>query len=394
MTTMHERAQELAPMTISLRRDFHMHPELSFQEVRTANRVAEELRNLGLEVETGVGVTGVVARIGDASEGPSVGIRADMDALPIHEANDTPYKSQTPGVMHACGHDAHSAILLTVAKLLVEMPDRPKGEVRLLFQPSEEAFGKDGKSGAVRMIEDGALEKLDNVIALHVDSLKPAGKVGIVDGFACAAVDSFQATITGTGGHGAYPHDGTDPIYMAAQVINAIHGIRARRINPVRPAVISIGAIHGGTVENVIPSEVTLIGTIRSFHDDVRQQLWDELHRAFSVARALGGDYQMQLIKGYPPMYNNPGVAGLIRDVTRDMFADDGFYHEEAGMGAEDFSYMSQKAPGAMFMLGARFDEAKRAHHTPIFDLNEGAFSVGAAVLAEAAVRLLQKPVV
>lgn len=389
--SMLERAHSLESMTIALRRDFHMHPELNFREVRTANKVVEELRKLGVEVETGVGITGVVARIGEGT--PRVGIRGDMDALPINEENDTPYKSQNPGVMHACGHDAHTAILLTVAKLLVEMPDRPKGEIRLLFQPSEENFGSDGKSGAVKMIEDHALEALDNVIALHVAAEQPAGKVGIVDGSACAAVDSFKATIIGEGCHGAYPHLGVDPIYIAAQVINAIHGVRARRINPVQPALISVGAIHSGAADNVIPATVEMVGTIRSYDEGVRHQLWAELERAFSVSRALGGDYKLEIIKGYPALWNEPGVAERIREVTREMIGPDGFYPEEAGMGAEDFAYMAQEAPGAMFMLGAKFDDVNRPHHSPIFDIAEEPMHVGAAILAETAVRLLKNPV-
>jgi amidohydrolase len=381
-----ERARSLETMTIALRRDFHMHPELNFREVRTANRVADELRKLGIEFETGVGITGVVAHIGEGR--PAIGVRGDMDALPIQELNDVPYKSQVPGVMHACGHDAHTAILLTVAKMLVEMPDRPAGEFRLLFQPSEEEFGSDGKSGAVRMIEDGALETLDHVIALHVNSEKPAGKIGIVDGYACAAVDSFRAKIIGEGCHGAYPHTGIDPIYIAAQVINAIHGVRARRINPVHPALISVGTIHAGNADNVIPAEVELRGTIRSYDAEVRRQLADELERAFGVARALGGDYELKIVNGYPSLYNNPNVANEIRAVAREMRGEDVFYQDEAGMGAEDFSYMAQKAPGAMFMLGAKFDATNRPHHSPIFDIDESTFHLGAAILTETAVRL------
>lgn len=383
-----DRAKQLEDFTISLRRDIHMHPELGFRETRTARRVVEELNKLGIEAQAGVGITGVVARIGEG--GPVIGIRADMDALPIQEANDVPYKSQTPGVMHACGHDAHTAILLTVAKLLSEMPDRPSGEIRLIFQPSEEDQDADEKSGAIRMIEDGALRGLDGVIALHVNSEQPANKVGIVEGFQSAAVDSFESSILGEGCHGAYPHTGIDPIYIAAQVINAIHGVRARRIDPVHPAVITVGAIHAGQANNVIPDRVDLRGTIRSYDGGIREKLWAELERAFGVARALGGDYRLKIVKGYPAGYNAPKVAGLIRDVTREMFGEGGFYPEVAGMGAEDFSYMCQLAPGAMFMLGAKYDETNRPHHSPIFDIAESSFHVGAAVLAETAVRMLR----
>jgi amidohydrolase len=249
MLKMLERARALQDQIIAWRREVHMHPELGFQEYRTSQFVADTLRDLDIRVETGVGKTGVVGYLGKGR--PAIGIRADMDALPLQETNDVSYASQTPGVMHACGHDAHVGILLGVAKLLSETKDRPAGEIRFLFQPCEEAWDDEGKSGAVRMVEDGALEGLDAVIALHVASENPAGKVEMGDGYQMAAVDSFHATIMGTGCHGAYPHTGVDPIFILAQVINAVHGIRARRINPVRPAVISFGSVHTGEASNM-----------------------------------------------------------------------------------------------------------------------------------------------
>ncbi len=292
------RANELADQMIAWRRQIHMHPELSFQEVETAKLVAENLAAMGIEAQTGVGKTGVVGYLGEGS--PVIGIRADMDALPIHEANDVPYKSQKPGVMHACGHDGHTAILLGVARMLSEMEDRPAGQIRFLFQPSEEASDSENKSGATRMIEDGALVGVDKVIALHVASDGPAGKVEIAGGYVTAAEDSFHIVLKGTGGHGAYPHQGTDPTFMLAQVINAIQGIRSRRVDPTKGATISIGYIYGGTVTNVIPAEVKLGGTMRSFDDDVRTQLKSELARACDVAKALGGDYELRIVSGYP----------------------------------------------------------------------------------------------
>lgn len=387
-STMLDRARGLQDQLIEWRRDIHMHPELSFQEFRTARLVADTLRDMGIEVETGVGKTGVVARIGEGH--PIIGIRADMDALPLQELNDVAYKSQTPNVMHACGHDAHTSMLLGVAKLLNEMPDRPAGEVRFLFQPSEEDEDDEGKSGAVRMIEDGALEQLDAVIALHINSNIPTGQIRIATGYNSAAVDSFEATIIGEGCHGAYPHQGVDPIFILAQVINAVHGIRARRINPVHPAVISIGSVHAGDANNVIPAEVKLNGTIRSYDDETREQLWKELEAAFGVARALGGDYQLKIFKSYPSQYNDPEVAELIRGLSHEMLGDSGLFPEEPGMGAEDFSYMTRKAPGAMFSLGAKFDHLNRPHHSPIFDIDEDSFPIGAAILAEATCRLLK----
>ncbi len=383
-----ERARVLQEQIVAWRREVHKHPELGFQEHRTAQLVADALRDIGIRVETGIGKTGVVGHLGEGR--PSVGIRADMDALPLQEANDVPYASRTPGVMHACGHDAHVGILLGVAKLLSEMKDRPSGEIRFLFQPCEEGQDDEGKSGAVRMIEDGALEGLDAVIALHVASEIPAGKVEIDSGYALAAVDSFDATLVGAGCHGAYPHMGVDPIFILAQVINAVHGIRARRINPVRPAVISFGSIHAGDANNVIPNEVKINGTIRSYDDETRHQLWEELEKALGVARVLGGDYQLTIEEGFPSTYNDPEIAGIIRQVAEEMLSQDGLYPPEPGMGAEDFSYMARKAPAAMFMLGAQIGQENRPHHSPIFDLDESAFPIGAAVLAEVACRLLR----
>jgi len=383
-----ERARVLQEQIVAWRREVHKHPELGFQEHRTAQLVADALRDIGIRVETGIGKTGVVGHLGEGR--PSVGIRADMDALPLQEANDVPYASRTPGVMHACGHDAHVGILLGVAKLLSEMKDRPSGEIRFLFQPCEEGQDDEGKSGAVRMIEDGALEGLDAVIALHVASEIPAGKVEIDGGYALAAVDSFDATLVGAGCHGAYPHMGVDPIFILAQVINAVHGIRARRINPVRPAVISFGSIHAGDANNVIPNEVKINGTIRSYDDETRHQLWGELEKALGVARVLGGDYQLAIEEGFPSTYNDPEIAGIIRQVAEEMLGQDGLYPPEPGMGAEDFSYMARKAPAAMFMLGAQIGQENRPHHSPIFDLDESAFPIGAAVLAEVACRLLR----
>jgi amidohydrolase len=388
-TNVLERANELKDQIVAWRRDIHVHPELGFQEFRTAKLVAETLTSMGIEAETGVGKTGVVARIGEGR--PAIGIRADMDALPILEENEVPYASQTPNVMHACGHDAHTAILLGVAKMLNEMPDRPPGEIRLLFQPSEEAQDAEGKSGAIRMIEDGALENLDAVIALHVSSGTPSGKVEIRRGYAMANVDSFYASILGTGGHGASPHQGTDPIFMFAQLVNVIHGIRARRINPIRPAVISIGAVHAGDATNVIPAEVKFNGTIRSYDDETRQQLRDELEKAFGIVRAMGGDYTLRFEDGYDATYNDPDVCKLMEDVATEMIGADKLYPPEASMGAEDFGYMTRKAPGAMFMLGAQYDDKNRPHHTPVFDIDENSFPIGAAMLAETTVRLLKQ---
>ncbi len=381
------QAQQLGEQLIAWRRDIHMHPELGFQEQRTARLVADTLAEFGIEAQTGGGKTGVVGFLGEGS--PVIGIRADMDALPIQETNDTLYRSQTPNVMHACGHDAHTAILLGVAKLLATMPDRPPGQVRFFFQPSEEGSDSDNKSGAVRMIEDGALEGVDAVIALHVASDLPAGFVSVEDGYSTANEDSFEIVLKGTGGHGAMPHQTVDPTFILAQVLNSIQGIRARRIDPTKAAALSIGVIRAGAASNVIPSEVYISGTMRSFDDDTRQQLRDELARTLEVARALGGDFTLRIRPGYPSNYNEPAVAALMRAATVSMAGADAVIAPEKMMGAEDFAFMTRKAPGAMFMLGAAVGDYSRPHHTPVFDIDESTLPLGAAVLADVTCRLL-----
>ena len=383
------QAQALADQLTAWRRDIHMHPELSFQEERTANLVAGQLAALGIETQTGVGKTGVVGYLGDG--GPVIAIRADMDALPIQEENNVAYASQTPGVMHACGHDAHTAILLGVATILARMPDRPTGQVRFLFQPSEEDSDDENKSGATRMIEDRALDGVDNIIALHIASDMPSKRISIVDGPASANEDSFEIWLRGTGGHGAFPHQTVDPTFILAQVLNSIHGIRARRIDPTKAAALSIGMILAGAASNVIPSQVYLSGTMRSFDDGVRQQLRDELAKVLEISRVLGGDFELKLWPGYPAMLNDVDVARLVRVSTRDLVGAHALLEAEPMMAAEDFSFMTRKAPGAMFHLGAKKDAVERPHHTPVFDIDEAAMPLGAAVLADVACRLLRQ---
>ncbi|GIW01021.1 M20 family metallopeptidase [Roseiflexus sp.] len=387
-----DKANAIASEIVRLRRDIHAHPELAFQEVRTAQLVAETLREIGgIDIRTGVGKTGVVGHLG-TGDGPTIGIRADMDALPIDEATGLPFASQNPGVMHACGHDAHTAILLGVAHLLKQefAAGNLRGNVRFLFQPAEEAQDAEGLSGAPRMINDGALDGVDHVIALHVDSGLPVGKITIREGASSAAVDSFRGWITGSGGHGAYPHLGTDPLWMLLPVMQALHGIVARRVNPMHPAVVSLGVVRGGTASNVIPAEVYLEGTLRSFDPQVREQLLVEVERAFAVARAVGGDYRLEIERGYPAGHNDATVSDWISTTVTDLIGADAIDRSRTGMGAEDFAYMTQKAPGAMFMLGAAIDDGvSRGHHTPIFDIDERALPIGAAILAETARRYL-----
>jgi amidohydrolase len=386
------RAQSLADEIARLRREIHRHPELAFREVRTAQLVADTLREIGgFDIRTGVGKTGVVGEMG-SGDGPTIGIRADMDALPIVEATGREFASQNNGVMHACGHDAHTAILLGVAHLLKQefATGQLRGKVRLLFQPAEEATGGEHQSGAPMMMDDGALDGVDNVIALHVDSTVPSGQIVLREGSSTAAVDTFKAWVTGTGGHGAYPHQGTDPLWMLIPILSALHGIVARKIDPMKPAVCSLGVVRGGSVSNVIPAEVYLEGTLRSFDPGVREQLIEEVERAVALSRAFGGDYRLEIERGYPAGYNDPTVTGWMSQVVTDLAGAESIDRLRAGMGAEDFAYMTQKAPGAMFMLGAAIDDrTRRAHQTPIFDIDEAALPLGAAVLAETARRYL-----
>ena len=387
-----DQAKSLSQELIRLRRDIHRHPELSFQEVRTANLLAETLQEIGgIKIKTGVGKTGVIGQLG-TGQGPTIAIQADIDALPIHEINQVEYASTNPGVMHACGHDAHTAILLGVVHLLKDSFTHGdlQGNIRFLFQPSEEAADDEGLSGAPRMIADGALEGVDAVIALHVDSTSPSGVISAHPGWSSAAVDSFEAWITASGGHGAFPHLGTDPIWMVGPVLMALHGIVARRIDPMQSAVLSLGQIHAGAASNVIPNEVYLEGTLRSFDPDIREQILQDVDQALSVVRPLGGDYRTKIWHGYPAGWNNPTVTNWLHTVSQDLIGTNNVNDDPMGMGSEDFAYMCQEAPGAMFMLGAAIpNDVERNHHTNIFNIDESVLPIGAAILAETTRRFL-----
>ena len=247
-----------------------------------------------------------------------------------------------------------------------------------------------GISGANAMISDGALEDIDAVIALHIQSTYESGSCFFWDGYSMAAVDSFEATIYGDGGHGAYPHDGVDPIFMLSSILPNIYGIQSRYINPLSPSVISIGEVRGGAAPNVIPKSVYVQGTIRSFEEDVRQKLWAEIERAFKLSEPLGGSYDLTIHKGYPSNFNNADVNGWLRNVAREMVGPDRVIDQPFGMGAEDFSYMGIEAPGAMFMLGGQVPNGGN-HHTNNFDIDESVFPLGSAILAETARRFVMK---
>ncbi len=381
-----QKSKKLQSEMVALRRDIHMHPELGFEEKRTASLIAETMENLGYRVQTGIGKTGVVAELGEGK--PVVAIRADMDALPIQEANDVPYKSTKDGVMHACGHDAHVAMALGTAKLLAteEFP----GTVRFLFQPSEETEDEEGLSGAPRMVADGALDGVDFVLAQHVDASVKTGEIEVATQFASAGVDTLYARIIGQGGHGSAPHKVIDPIFISGYVILALHGIISRQLPPFDSGVISIGSIHGGVADNVIPEEVKMSATIRYFTPEVQEKLHAEIKKALEISRTLGGDYEFKIQIGYPPMHNHPEVVDLIRKVAGDLLGEDKINTPDPEMGAEDFAFFLEKAPGAMFMLGCRVEGDIRRHHDPKFDIDEDCLHLGAGFMAESALRLLR----
>lgn len=382
------RAMELEARLVAYRHDFHKHPELGFTEFRTSSRVAEVLTSLGCRVRKNVGKTGVVGELGEGL--PMIAIRADMDALPIQEENQAEYASQNPGLMHACGHDAHTAILLGVAELLSHEEHLP-GTVRFLFQPSEEAGDAEGISGAPRMIQDGAMQGgVGITLALHVNAHMHAGQIAVGSGPASGGVDSFRASILGMGGHGARPHQTVDPIFLAAHVILALHGIVSRRLNPFDPAVVSIGSIHAGTAENVIPNQVEISGTIRYMQSKVQEQIHAEIKKAFEVAKSLGGDYKLKFEIGSLPMINDPKVVDLITHTASDLLGSENIVPPQEGLGAEDFGSFSELAPGAMFSLGAMVEGDEREHHNPRFDVNDKCLPYGAAILAETALRYLR----
>ncbi|MCB0212984.1 MAG: amidohydrolase [Anaerolineae bacterium] len=383
-----EKAQSLKKQLIHLRRTIHQHPELGFEEFQTGALVAKTLADLGVEFQSGIGKTGLVARLGNGN-GPTIGIRADMDALPILEANDVEYKSQVPGKMHACGHDAHTTMLMATAMLLKDEPF--DGEIRLLFQPSEEQKDNEGKSGATRMIDDGAIDGLDAIIALHVDGKVDRGKISIGEGYTLANSDRIKAKIFGAGGHGAMPHLSRDPLFLVAPVLTAIHGIVSRWVDPIQPAVVTIGRLAGGTAANVIPGEVEMDFSVRSITDDVRQQLIAEIEQALSVARTLGGDYSMEVHYGYPALYNDPGVTGWLKDTSARLIGVDNVENRPLSMGGEDFAFMAQASRGAMLFLGAKVPDGppKQFHH-PEFDIDEEAMPIGAAILAQTALRFVR----
>jgi amidohydrolase len=382
-----KQAHAISEELIEWRRDFHQHPETGFDVHRTAGIVADELEKMGYRVRRGVGKTGVVAEIGEG--GRVVAIRADMDALPIFEQNETDYASKNEGKMHACGHDAHTSMALGAARILAN--EKLNGRVRFLFQPCEETADEEGKSGAMRMYAEGAVDGVDFVIAQHVDPTSPVGMIRINEGPSGGGVDTWTAVIKGKGGHGAYPQASIDPFAMLAHVIMGLNAITSRKLDPFEPAVVSIGVVNGGFTENVIPDQVEMKGTLRFTSLETQKKIRAEVTRVFDAIKALGGDYELSFLFGGLPLVNDKHVAETIAMVGKDLLGEDKVKPMHKTLGAEDFPEFLKNAPGAMYTLGTKIEgrEVYELHH-PRFDLDERALPIGTAVLAETALRFLK----
>ena len=387
------KARALQEQLVLWRRSIHRQPELSYTETKTAALVASVLTDLGVKAETGVAKTGVVGHI--SGTGQVVGLRADMDALPIQEENGFEFDSECSGLMHACGHDAHTAILLGAATILKGFADegRLPGSVRLLFQPSEENRDNENLSGGERMVNEGVLDGLDAVFALHVDPGSLAGQVSTRTGGMLAAGDLVEATIIGTGGHGAKPHVANDPLVLSAHFLLAVQNIVSRRLDPLESGVVSLATIHGGTAANVIPESVKITGTMRSFTKETRQLLKDEMRRASRVIEALGGHVELNIVDGYPPTINDGAATQAAFEGLKQLLGEENVFEATPRMAGEDFSYMLQKVPGCFMGLGVKGADWERDYHvhTPTFRIDESALVIGAASLAAVAVEWMQQ---
>lgn len=385
-------AEALADELTAIRRDLHMHPELGFQEFRTAGIVAEQLNELGYEVVAGVGKTGVVGLLPGGQPGErTVLLRFDMDALPIEEANDVPYRSQTPGVMHACGHDAHVAVGLGVAKVLAKHRDQLPGTVKLMFQPAEEGLG-----GALAMISDGVLDRIgppvDRALGLHVSSMHPLGTAAVRTGPMMAAGAGLTITVTGKGGHGAMPHHTVDAVVVAAQIIVALQTVVARNIDPDDTGVVTIGSILAGNAGNVIAETATMRGTIRSFTPEVKALLRQRVPAiAKGVAAALGATADVVISEGIDATVNAAEPTQVVYDIAAAVLGAEKIDTTFRTTGGEDFSAVLARVPGNFFFLGARNDEQgiNAPHHNPRFDIDERCLPAGVAILCEAARQIL-----
>jgi len=391
MINFQAEAQAEFEHTRSLRRDFHQHPELGFQEFRTAGIVARELSTLGLEIATGIAETGVVALIEGTQPGPVLLLRFDMDALPVEEQTGVEYSSQTPGVMHACGHDGHTAIGLTVARLLQRHRQELAGTVKLVFQPAEEGLG-----GAERMVAEGILDspRPNLCLALHLWNELPIGTFAFTPGPFLAASETFSITLHGRGGHGAMPHLTVDPVISAAQLITGLQSIVSRQVNPLDSAVISVTSIHAGHTFNVIPNQVALQGTIRTFRPEVRQFILERFRDlTLSLAVAMGCEAEIDLKSITPAVVNDPDLTQQAHQIARATFPEHEILTNYQTTVSEDMAFMMQVIPGCYFFVGSQNAALglNATHHHPRFNFDEQALMQASAVMSATAAQLLQR---
>lgn len=393
-----KKAAEIESKVIDWRRDIHQNPELGNQEVRTAKMVADHLRSLGIEVTENVAVTGVVGILKGGKPGPTVALRADMDALPVTERVDLPFKStvtatyngQQTGVMHACGHDTHVAILMGVAEVLAGMKNDLQGTVKFLFQPAEEGIYEPGVTswGAKQMVEEGVMKDVDAVFGLHIGSQMEVGKIGYRSGPAMAGVDNLEITVHGTQAHGASPWSGVDPIVTSAQIVSGLQTIISRNVNITQtPAVVTVGAIHGGIRHNIIPEKVEMIGTIRTFGDEQQALVHRRITEiATNIAESAGGKADVNITKLYPSTINDPTLTKQMEPSILAAAGEENVIINELITGAEDFSFFQREKPGLFISLGGMKkggDPTKTpSHHTPDFYIDEGGFVLGMRVMS------------
>ncbi|GEB33596.1 MULTISPECIES: M20 family metallopeptidase [Brevibacillus] len=368
---MFARLQEIYPELVSFRRDLHMYPELSFKEENTAKKVADKLASFGIEVKTGVGGLGVVGYLKGGKPGKTVALRADFDALPIQDEKEVEYKSRIPGVMHACGHDIHTAGLLGVAQVLSEFRDELPGTVVFLHQFAEEL----PPGGAKSMVEAGCLEGVDVVYGAHVASDLPVGVVGIAKGYVTAAADSFEIVLYGKGGHGASPHTSIDPIVLGSQIVMNLQQVASRQIDPLKQVVLSVCSFNGGgEAYNVIPDQVRLKGTVRTYDEEVRVAVEQSMRRIVEAScQAVGATCEIKYERGYPATWNDEVETPLVEAEAKRLFGEERVIQMPPIMGGEDFAYYAQERPATFFMTGGRNPEllATYPHHHPKFDVDE-----------------------
>jgi amidohydrolase len=370
---------------VALRRDLHRHPELAYAETRTAGRVAAFLEGSGARVRTGVGGTGLLATI-DGGPGPTVLLRVDLDALPLQELGPAPYASAVPGVMHACGHDGHTAMGATAARILARR--RPRGSVRVLFQPAEE-----GEGGAQAVIADGVLDGVDAAFGVHLWNEMKVGTLGVKEGPLMAAVDRLRIVVHGRGGHGGKPHRSADPVVAAAHVITALQTVVSRETSPLQSAVVTLASIHGGQAFNVIPDEVVVTGTLRTFDAELRRSLPERIARiAEGVAAGLRCRAEVEVKQGNPAVVNDPGAAERARRAASRVVGDENVVVPEPTMGGEDMALYFERAPGCFVFVGSANPERglDQPHHSPRFDFDEDALAVGCEFLLQVAEEALR----